>query len=415
MPSAVGVVVMAWPGHWADAFVVFALVGVSWIVIAMAVSIVAARGVEKDGRPRAQLQSASDRLARQLAYCSFAGAVVTFAITHNPYAATAALIVVTTGIAPSTTLAFAGAYRQAHESSLPFDNPQLVDALSSIDAVAFDERSAITPSELQVRAIYPSTDASALDVLRAAATAEFGVEDRIARGIAKHAAQSRVLVTAPTTAEHVAGQGVRALVGGEEILIGDAAFVTGGRVSNHADAGSISVFVMRGTRFLGSIALVHCVRDDARQAVHDLHSLEIQTWLASGATDIRSELLARELGVSRQGRPTTDLRIARVRAANGDTVDTVVGDCSLRTRDWSALIATIRLSRRVRRIIRANLIGTTVAGIVGIGIAAAGLLTPVEAASIHAGCALAMTANSARLMLVVSTPRLNNYANRSTA
>ena len=59
---------------------------------------------------------------------------------------------------------------------------------------------------------------------------------------------------------------------------------------------------------------------------------------------------------------------------------------------------TLALARRTRRIIWANFAGTIGVDLVGIGLAAFGLLNPLMAAFIHVASELAFILNSARLL-----------------
>ena len=61
-------------------------------------------------------------------------------------------------------------------------------------------------------------------------------------------------------------------------------------------------------------------------------------------------------------------------------------------------VDVIRLARRTRAIILQNFVGTLVVDSVGIGLAAAGILTPVMAALIHVSSELLFVLHSARLI-----------------
>lgn len=73
-------------------------------------------------------------------------------------------------------------------------------------------------------------------------------------------------------------------------------------------------------------------------------------------------------------------------------------DVVLISSDLSDLVATIHVARRARRIVMANFVGTIAVDLVGMALAAAGLLSPVLAAFVHVGSETAFILNSARLI-----------------
>jgi cation transport ATPase len=66
--------------------------------------------------------------------------------------------------------------------------------------------------------------------------------------------------------------------------------------------------------------------------------------------------------------------------------------------DLLKFVDVIRLARRTRAIILQNFVGTLVVDSVGIGLAAAGILTPVMAALIHVSSELLFVLNSVSLI-----------------
>ena len=70
--------------------------------------------------------------------------------------------------------------------------------------------------------------------------------------------------------------------------------------------------------------------------------------------------------------------------------------------DLAKFVETVLISRRTGRVIRQNFVGTIGIDILGIVLAALGLLGPVLAAVIHVNSELAFIANSARML---PTPR----------
>ncbi|WP_369059882.1 HAD hydrolase family protein [Kocuria rhizophila] len=73
-------------------------------------------------------------------------------------------------------------------------------------------------------------------------------------------------------------------------------------------------------------------------------------------------------------------------------------DIVLISSDIHDLVRTVHVARRARRIVMFNFVGTIAVDLVGMVLAAVGLLSPVLAAFIHVGSETAFILNSARLI-----------------
>ena len=73
-------------------------------------------------------------------------------------------------------------------------------------------------------------------------------------------------------------------------------------------------------------------------------------------------------------------------------------DVVLISSDLADLVHTVHVARRARRIVLANFAGTIAVDLVGMLLAAFGILGPVAAALVHVGSETAFILNSARLI-----------------
>jgi len=387
--------------------------------------------VEHASEHRAPIQKIADQLAGYLVYCAIAAAALTFAITRDPRATISVIIVAgACGVAAGTPLAILGAIGRAARFGAIIKGGIYLEALWSVDAVVLDKTGTLTFGDLRVKALYPSAGVSGTDLLEAAAIAESRSEHPIARAIVAHATRRGLTIREPGRFSYTPGRGVRATYGGEEILVGNSEFVTAGRfVDPLADASrSTTVFVIRGGRYLGSLALADVPRPEAQQAIAALHTLGIKTYLFTGDSPLATEHMARELAVDHvETGLLPDAKLTRVRelakrqrvAMVGDgvndapalmaaTVGVAMGsgtdvakesaDIVLIGDDLLKFVETLRLSRRTRNTIIQNFVGTVVVDTVGIGLAAAGFLTPAMAAFIHVASELLFILNAARLV-----------------
>ncbi len=87
-----------------------------------------------------------------------------------------------------------------------------------------------------------------------------------------------------------------------------------------------------------------------------------------------------------------------VAMGSGTDVARESADVVLLGNDLARFVDTLAIARRTRRIIWQNFAGTIVVDVVGIGLAAVGVLNPLMAAFIHVASEMAFILNSARLL-----------------
>jgi Cd2+/Zn2+-exporting ATPase/Cu+-exporting ATPase len=386
--------------------------------------------VERADQSRAPVQKIADQLAGYLVYCAAAAAVVTFMVTRDMRSTISVIIVAgACGVAAGTPLAILGAIGRAARFGAIIKGGIHLEALWSVDTVVLDKTGTITFGEVRVHAVYPASGVSSQELLEAAATAESRSEHAIGRAIVMHAREVGIRIREPGRFSYIPGQGVRVWSGGEEILVGNSAFVTAGRLQEQdANAISTTVFVLRAGCYLGSVALGDVLRPEARQAVADLRAMKLRTLLLTGDSRQATERVARDLGVedfetglmpdAKLSRVQELIRTRRV-AMIGDgvndapsllaaTVGVAMGSGTDVARESAGIVLigndllkfvdTLRLARHTRAIIVQNFVGTLAVDSVGIGLAAAGVLTPITAAAIHVTSELLFILNSGRLV-----------------
>jgi len=357
----------------------------------------------------ASIEIRNDRTVTQLIGWTIVAAIVAVAITGDGRAFSAVLFVVATyGINPGTRIALLSAAggrlrRQSHR-----DVGDIIQALSSVEAVVFDVAALVTSGEWRVRTVYPATGASVREVLDLAASAESEAVDPIGVAIVRHAASVGVHPDRPAHVLTKANHYVRALVGGDEVLVGDAAFVPAGRPSKPPldAAGSKTVFVMRGDRYVGTIVLGPPVKPEIGRAISALRSMKLTTRLVTLESEAAADAIARDVGIDRYEAGLTvaqhaervrALRVTPTVAVVGDGMTWEAGDRAVIASDLCDLVDAIARARHARAVIEQNVVGTLLVDTVGIGFAAAGVLTPMLATAVHVACDVAALANASRM------------------
>ncbi len=389
--------------------------------------------VEQAEKLRAPVQKLADRLAGYLVYFALACAALTLLVTHDARATISVIIVAgACGIAAGTPLAVLGAVGRAARSGSIIKGGVYLEVLGKVDTVLFDKTGTVTVGQPRVTGVQASPGISERELIEAAAIAERRSEHPFAQAILSRAAELSLSNIEPESFDYTLGQGLVCTSRGEEIVVGSAVFLRSkGLAVDEPEAGEATslVFVARGGRTLGSLAVTDALRPEAKSAIARIRSLGIRTILLSGDTAAVAATVGRTLGIDEahgnllphqkvehikalrsQGRSVAmvgdgindapALVEANVGVAMGAGTDVAreSADVVLIGNDLERFAETVAIARWCRRIIMTNFAGTLLVDGIGVGLAAFGFLNPLLAALIHVLSELAFILNSARLL-----------------
>ncbi|WP_296373426.1 heavy metal translocating P-type ATPase [Pseudonocardia sp.] len=258
----------------------------------------------------------------------------------------------------------------------------VVEALATVDAVALDKTGTVTLGRPRVVEV-----SGPPEVLVLAAAAEAGSEHPLGRAVREAAAGLDV----PDADDFAAlpGVGVTAKVDGAEIVVGRPALLDGADdvVDRFEAAGHTAVVVLRDGDVLGVLALADEVRPESAVAVADLEALlgrapvlltgDAATPAAAVATsigiaDVRAGLLPADktaVLVEWQRRGRTVLAVGDgindapllagadvgLAVGGGSALSVQAADGVLLRHPMAGLVPLLELTRRARRVSRANL------------------------------------------------------------
>ncbi|MDB6043126.1 MAG: copper/silver-translocating P-type ATPase,heavy metal-translocating P-type ATPase [Gammaproteobacteria bacterium] len=391
--------------------------------------------VEQAERSRAPVQRLADRLAGYLVYFALGAAVLTYVLTRDIRSTISVVIVAgACGIAAGTPLAILGAIGRAARAGAIIKGGLFLEQLGRVDTVVLDKTGTLTYGRPEVRALIPVGGADELALLDAAAAAELRSEHPLGKTIVAHARTLGRTVREPESFAYTPGRGIDAVVDGRRVLVGNQVLMRAHGIgiptdllAQHPEASE--VLVARDGRLLGAVVIADNVRAEAAQAVRAIQALGIKTILLTGDARAVAQVIATQLGISEfaadllpedkrrrvkewvdQGRTVAmvgdgindapALIEAHVGVAMGSGTDVAreSADVVLLGNDLLRFAETVAVARRTRRIIWANFVGTIGVDILGIGLAAFGLLNPLLAAFIHVASEMTFILNSARLL-----------------
>lgn len=375
-------------------------------------------------------QRLADKLAAWLVYLALSSAVITYLITHDLKATIAVVVVAgACGIAAGTPLAVLAAIARIARNGAFIKDGAHLEALSSVDTIVFDKTGTLTTGVPTVVEVVPSTSIDREELLTLAGTAESYSEHPLGRAVVAYVRAQGLPIGQAEDFVYQPGQGVTVTIAGKTVRAGNRSLVSGAPDTVDAHGTATAVHISIDGHYAGTILLADAIRDSAQSAIAGLKKLGLRTMMLTGDQETTARAVAAELGIDEvhagllpddklaiiDAQRTAGRTIAMIGDGVNDapalahaTVGIAMGsgtdiaqessDVVLISSDLNDLAHTVRVAKRARKIIIFNFIGTVAIDVLGMILAAYGLLSPVFAAFIHVGSETAFILNSARLI-----------------
>jgi P-type Cu+ transporter len=317
---------------------------------------------------------------------------------------------------------------------------EALEIAHGITTVAFDKTGTLTEGRPQLLAAEPLRGDRA-ELLRLAAALQQGSQHPLARAVMEQAAAERVAPPAASEAKALPGRGVQATVEARTLYLGSSRLMRelgvdtsglGEREQALAREGrSISWLAAEigGARSLvGLLAFGDAVKAGAREAIAALHAQGVKTVMLSGDNRGSAEAAARALGIDEvraevlpadkahtvaglRGKnkviamvgdgindaPALAAADVGIAMATGTDVAMHTAGITLMRGDPRLVADAISISRRTYRKIRQNLFWAFFYNVVGIPLAAFGLLNPIIAGAAMAFSSVSVVTNALTL------------------
>ena len=197
----------------------------------------------------------------------------------------------------SVPLSFFGGIGGASRAGVLVKGGAYLEVLSRTQIVVFDKTGTLTKGVFNVTAIHPETCGED-QLLELAALAESWSEHPIARSL-REAYGKDVDAGRVADVEERSGRGVRAVVDGTEIFVGNDKLMDDIGVSWHpCHRVGTTVHVASEGEYLGHIVISDEVKEDAARAVSDLKALGVaRTVMLTGDAQAVGESVGKQLGL----------------------------------------------------------------------------------------------------------------------
>ncbi|MCC7165685.1 MAG: cadmium-translocating P-type ATPase [Anaerolineae bacterium] len=391
--------------------------------------------VEEAEANRADVQRFADKFTTYYLPIVAGIAAITFLISRDPLATAAVLVVACScSIALATPIAMLASVGAAAQRGLLIKGGKYLEALARADVVLLDKTGTLTLGKPQITDVVSLNGIGETELLTLAASAERDSEHPLAQAIRTAARERNLVLVTPREFQSVPGMGIRAQVNNKAIVIGNRRLIPGATDSEHAhrlDAqGKTLLFVAVQDELVGVLAASDTLRPEVPEAIKQLRALGVKKIeLLTGDNERTASALARQLGVGFRANLLPQDKIAIVReyqkqkhtvvmvgdgvndapalaqanvgiamGAAGSDIALEAAHVALMRDDWLLIPDVFRIAQRTMRVVKMNLAFTGVYNVVGITLAAFGILPPILAAAAQSLPDLGILANSSRLL-----------------
>lgn len=395
--------------------------------------------VEQAQGSKAAIQRLADRISAVFVPVVVGIAVLTFAIWYAMGSgfsvalinAVAVLVIscpCALGLATPTALVVA--MGRAAQSGILVKDAAALERAHKLTVLVVDKTGTLTTGKPAVTDLFPVSGITQDELLSMAAGLAQGSTHPLSRALTERAAMLPV-----TTAKNIielSGQGLRGEIDGEPYLLGSPAFaisqgvaIDEKRVLALQQQGKSVIAIARDGNLRGYIAIADQLRASSRAAVAKLSELGIRVVMLSGDNRASAEAIARQCGIGEfraEVRPQDKAAVVESFKSDNNLVGMVgdgindapalassdvsfamrsgsdiaieTADITLMQSDLMGVVDAISLSRATLQKIRQNLFFAFAYNVLGIPLAAAGLLNPVIAGAAMALSSVSVVSNA---------------------
>lgn len=202
----------------------------------------------------------------------------------------------------SIPLGYFGGIGAASHQGILFKGGNYLDAITKINTVVFDKTGTLTKGIFEVQGVSTIDGTSDKALVYLIASAEYFSNHPIAKAVARYAEEQEIALDTSLKITELAGYGLRTVVDGKEVYIGNARLLSKHNIPFPAEIRNLpetTVLCAMAGKYLGYIALADSPKPDAAQAINELKNLNIDNiQILSGDKQAIVSKLAEKIGVA---------------------------------------------------------------------------------------------------------------------
>jgi Cu+-exporting ATPase len=404
------------------------------------------RMVEEAQGSKAPIQKIADQVAGVFVPVVAAIALLTFLVwffllgnlTSGIISAVAVLVIAcpcALGLATPTAI-MVGTGKGA-ENGILIKGGEYLELAYKLNTIVLDKTGTITKGRPEVTEVVSLGQMDKNEVLSLAAAAEKNSEHPLGAAIYEKGLQEFGKLTEPQQFEAIPGRGVKAVIDNKVVYMGTRKLMRErvtdpenyeSAIAALEDQGRTAMILAVDNKIEAIVAVADTVKEDSREAIAELQQMGLEVIMITGDNKRTAQAIAGQVGISnvlaevlpekkaeeveklkKQGKivamvgdginDAPALVMADIGMAIGTGTDIAMeaADITLMRGDLRTIPTAIKLSRKTMAKIKQNLFWAFIYNIIGIPIAALGLLNPMIAGATMAFSSVSVVTNSLRL------------------
>lgn len=333
----------------------------------------------------------------------------------------------------SIPLGYFGGIGLASRNGILFKGGNFLDVMTKINTIVMDKTGTLTKGVFKVQKVVTS-DFDEKELVRITAALEKNSTHPVGKAVVDYAGDS-LGNTSATGVEEVPGHGLKGTVDGKEVLAGNLKLLKKFSVRYPEEVEQVVdtiVTVAVAGKYAGYITIADEIKDDAEQAIKEMHALKIKTVMLSGDKQAVVDQVAKRLKIDQAfGDLLPEGKVEKVQAIKnqgmhiafvGDGVNDAPvvaladagiamgglgSDATIETADVviqndqpSRIVSAIRIGNITRNIVWQNIVLAMVVKAIVLLLGAGGVANLWEAVIADVGVALLAILNAVRIQRV---------------
>ena len=306
-------------------------------------------------------------------------------------------------------------------------NAEALEGAEKLDALLVDKTGTLTEGKPHLTGLHPASGTTETELLQWAASLEQHSEHPLAMAVLDAARDRGITPAIAADFEALSGQGIQAHIDGQLLQLGSPDWMKaqGMEIDALPEGAQTWIGLIHEGKFAGWIGLADTLRESSVHAVARLRQMGVEVIMLTGDNPVTARAIAAQAGIERfvAGVLPGDkaAEVGRIKAkggivgmagdgindapalaaadvsfalASGTDIAIETADITLMRNDLNGVADAIELSRRTLAKIRQNLFFAFIYNIIGLPLAAFGMLNPVIAGAAMAMSSVSVVSNS---------------------
>ncbi|TDO21258.1 heavy metal translocating P-type ATPase, partial [Pedobacter duraquae] len=198
----------------------------------------------------------------------------------------------------SIPLGYFGGIGLASRNGILFKGSNFLDVMTKINTVIMDKTGTLTKGVFKVQEVI-TQDFDQNELIRLASAIEANSTHPIAKAVVEYAGDKAAGLKAENV-EEISGHGLKGTIEGKVILAGNAKLLKKFNIAYPSEVDALVdtiVVIAVNDKYAGYITIADEIKEDAQQAIQQMHDLKIQTVMLSGDKQAVVDKVAKALGI----------------------------------------------------------------------------------------------------------------------